>query len=123
AAIGWYQLAGDADALNRATAIVHQWKTAAGSVGAPLVTYTQHEGGGPGGTTPQNLTNSPWMSALYFQTLRRYYALTNDAEALSQVSKYADWCDGNCYYDAALAHVQYSGLVFPRYLTGELIGD
>ena len=123
AAIGWYQLSGDAAALNRATAIVQQWKTAAGTVGAPLVTYTQHEGGGPGGTTPQNLTNSPWMSALYFQALRRYYALTNDAEALSQISKYADWCDGNCYYDAALAHVQYSGLVFPRYLTGELIGD
>ena len=123
AATGWYELAGDAAALNRATAVVQQWKTAAGSVGAPLVTYTQHEGGGPGGTTPQNLTNSPWMSALYFQALRRYYELTNDAEALAQISKYADWCDGNCFYDAALAHPAYTGLVFPRYLTGELIGD
>ena len=26
-------------------------------------------------------------------------------------------------YDAALAHPAYTGLVFPRYLTGELIGD
>ena len=123
AAIGWYELTGEAAALNRASAIVQQWKAASGSVGAPLVSYTQHEGGGPGGTTPQNLTNSPWMSALYFQAVRRYYQLTNDAEALSQVSKYADWCQNNCYYDAALVHVQYTGLVFPRYLTGELIGD
>jgi len=63
------------------------------------------------------------MSALYFQAAHRYYELTNDEEVLDEVSKYADWCDSNCYYDAALAHVQYSGLVFPRYLTGELIGD
>jgi hypothetical protein len=63
------------------------------------------------------------MSALYFQALRRYYALTNDAEALLQVSRYADWCENNCYYDASLVHSEYSGLVFPRYLTGELIGD
>ena len=122
AAIGWYELTQDAAARSRAAAIVQQWKTASGSAGAPLISYTQHEGEGPGGATPQNLTNSPWMSALYFQALRRYYALTNDAEALSQASKYADWCNANCYYDAALAHVKYSGLTFPRYLTGELIG-
>jgi len=123
AALGWFEITGDAAALNRAGAIVNQWTVASGSVGAPLVTYTQHEGGGPGGTTPQDLTNSPWMSALYFQAARRYYAITSNAEVLAQASKYADWCDSNCFYNAALAHPEFSGLVFPRYLTGALIGD
>ena len=123
AAVSWYEITGDSAALSRASALVNQWTVASGSAGAPLVTYTQHEGGGPGGTTPTNLTNSPWMSALYFQALRRYYDLTNDSQALAQVSRYADWCQNNCYYDAALVHVEYTGLVFPRYLTGELIGD
>ncbi|MGH8863437.1 MAG: hypothetical protein ACREVZ_02125 [Burkholderiales bacterium] len=123
AAISWYELTGEAAALTRARALVNQWTVASGSAGAPLVTYTQHEGGGPGGTSPTNLTNSPWMSALYFQAARRYFALSNDTEVLAQASRYFDWCDTNCFYDAALVHPQYSGLVFPRYLTGELIGD
>jgi hypothetical protein len=123
AAVSYYEITGDTNALTRAGALVQQWTTVSGSVGAPLVTYTQHEGGGPGGTTPQNLTNSPWMSALYFQAARRYHALTNDAEVLRQASRYADYCQTACYYDAALAHVEYTGLIFPRYLTGELIGD
>jgi len=123
AAVSWYEMSGDAAALTRAQALVNQWTVASGTVGAPLVTYTQHEGGGPGGTEPTNLTNSPWMSALYFQAARRYFALTNDTEVLAQASRYADWLDANGFYDAALAHPEFSGLVFPRYLTGELIGD
>ncbi len=123
AAVSWFELSGEAAALTRARALVNQWTVASGSVGAPLVTYTQHEGGGPGGSTPTNLTNSPWMSALYFQAARRYFSLSNDTEVLAQASRYFDWCNTNCFYDAALAHSQYSGLVFPRYLTGELIGD
>ena len=123
AAVSWYEISGEAAALNRAAAIVQQWKTASGSVGAPLVTYTQHEGGGPGGTTPTSLTNSPWMSALYFQAARRYFEISNDSEVLLQASRYATWLDANGFYDAALAHPQYAGLVFPRYLTGALIGD
>jgi hypothetical protein len=63
------------------------------------------------------------MSGLYFQAARRYFALTNDAEVLAQASRYADWLDDNGFYDAALIHSEFSGLVFPRYLTGELIGD
>lgn len=123
AAVSWYEISGEAAALTRAAALVQQWTTAAGDVGAPLTTYTQHEGGGPGGTSPMNLTNSPWMSALYFQAARRYFEVSNDAEVLSQVSRYATWLDANAFYDAALAHPQYSGSVFPRYLTGEQIGD
>ncbi len=123
AAVSWYEMTGSAAALARAQALVNQWTAASGSAGAPLVTYTQHEGGGPGGTEPTNLTNSPWMSGLYFQAARRYFALTNDAEVLAQASRYADWLDANGFYDAALAHPEFSGLVFPRYLTGELIGD
>ena len=123
AAVSYYEMTGEADALSRATALVAQWTHVAGSVGAPLVTYTQHEGGGPGGTTPQNLTNSPWMSALYFQAARRYFEISNDTEVLSQASRYVTWLDSNGFYDAALIHSEYAGLVFPRYLTGDLIGD
>jgi hypothetical protein len=123
AAVAWYEMTGEAAALTRSAALVNQWTVASGSVGAPLVTYTQHEGGGPGGTTPTNLTNSPWMSALYFQAARRYYEISNSSEVLAQASRYADWLNANAFYDAALVHPQYAGLVFPRYLTGELIGD
>lgn len=123
AAVAWYEMTGEAAALTRSAALVNQWTVASGSVGAPLVTYTQHEGGGPGGTSPTNLTNSPWMSALYFQAARRYYEISNNSEVLAQASRYADWLNANAFYDAALVHPQYAGLVFPRYLTGELIGD
>ncbi len=123
AAVAYYELTAEPSALARARALVEQWTVASGSAGAPLVTYTQHEGGGPGGTTPTSLTNSPWMSALYFQAARRLYDLTGDLAPLEQASRYFDWLDVNGFYDAALAHVEYTGLVFPRYLTGELIGD
>lgn len=123
AAVSYYELTGDAAALTRARALVNQWNVASGSAGAPQVSYTRHEGGGPGGTTPTSLTNSPWMSALYFQAARRLHALTNDSEPLAQASRYFNWLDTNGFYDASLAGAEYAGMVFPRYLTGELIGD
>ena len=91
--------------------------------GAPQVTYTQHEGGGPGGTTPTNLVNSPWMSALYLQAARRLYDKHGDTLVLEQASNYFDWLDVNGFYDGSLAHPNMAGIVIPRYLTGELIGD
>lgn len=102
----------------RIQALLNHWDAACID-GAPQVTYTQHEGGGPGGTQPTNLTNSPWMSALYFQAARRHGGAQVDA----QVSRYFDWLDANGLYDGSLAHVEFTGLTFPRYLTGETIGD
>jgi hypothetical protein len=124
AAVAWYDLTREPAALTRANALVAQWTTMANANGgAPQVSYTQHEGGGPGGTTPSNLTNSPWMSALYFQAARRLHELTGNTEVLQQASRYFDWLDFNGLYDGALVSSQYAGLTFPRYLTGELIGD
>lgn len=102
----------------RIAALLNHWDAACID-GAPQVTYTQHEGGGPGGTQPTNLTNSPWMSALYFQAARR----VNNTQAKQQVSRYFDWLDANAFYDGALQHPEFTGIIFPRYLTGELIGD
>lgn len=122
AAVGYYELTSNASALTRAQALVDQWQTFSDlHGGAPLVTYTRHEGGGPGGTTPQDLVTSPWMSALYFQAARRYVAANPAAatQVYRQVSNYFDWLDNNGgFYDGSLAHPQYAGLVFPGYFAG-----
>lgn len=123
AAVAWYDLTRDAEALARANAMVLQWTTVSGAAGAPLVTYTKHEGGGPGGTTPTELVNSPWMSALYFQAARRLHEINGNTEVLAQASRYFDWLDANGFYDGSLAHPEFTGLTFPRYLTPSLIGD
>jgi len=125
AVVAWYELTGDAAVLPRAQALLDQWDVVAGPAGAPQVSYTRHEGGGPGGTAPTNPVNSPWMSALYFQATRRLAeAVPSTApQVRQQVARYADWLETHAYYDGALAHPQYAGVVVPRYLTGELIGD
>lgn len=123
AAIDYYSLTGNTQALARAAALVRQWTAVAGASGAPQVSYTQHEGGGPGGTTPTNLTNSPWMSAFYFQAARRYWQVTGDQEVLRQASAYFDWLTVNGLYDGSLFHPEFAGVTVPRYLTGDLIGD
>lgn len=123
AAVAWYDLTGEAAALTRANALVAQWTAVSGAAGAPLVSYTQHEGGGPGGTTPTELVNSPWMSALYFQAARRLHEETGNTDVLAQASRYFDWLDANGFYDGALQHPEFAGLVFPRYLTPSMIGD
>ena len=116
AAVSWRELTGEGTA--RINALLNHWD-AASIDGVPQVTYTQHEGGGPGGTTPQNLTASPWMAALYFQAARR----VGGSQVNEQLSRYADWMETHAFYDAAQVGSEYAGLVFPRYLTGELIGD
>jgi hypothetical protein len=123
AALAYYQLTGNTQALARAAAMVKLWTDMSGTRGAPMVTYTQHEGGGPGGTQPTELVNSPWMSAIYFQFARNYWQVTGDQQVLRQVSAYFDWLDANGLYNGALAHPEYSGVTFPRYLAGSLIGD
>jgi hypothetical protein len=124
AALAYYELTGEQYALNRAGAIVRQvGALAAANDGAPQVSYTQHEGGGPGGTTPTSLTNSPWMMGFYFQFARRYYEITGDQAVLQQASAYFDWLDVNGLYDGSLFHPEFTGVTVPRYLTGALIGD
>ncbi|MEP7314478.1 MAG: thrombospondin type-1 domain-containing protein [Pseudomonadota bacterium] len=124
AALAYYELTGEQAALNRAGAIIRQVGTlAAAHGGAPQVSYTQHEGGGPGGTEPTSLTNSPWMTAFYFQFARRYYEITGDTQVLTQVSNYFDWLTVNGLYDGSKFHPEFAGVTVPRYLTGELIGD
>lgn len=116
AAVSWRELTGEGTA--RINALLNHWDAACID-GVPQVTYTQHEGGGPGGTTPQNLTASPWMAALYFQAARR----VGGSQVNEQLSRYADWMETHAFYDGSLVGNEYAGLVFPRYLTGDLIGD
>ena len=129
AAVKYHDVSAAPATLVRAQAIVDQWDTVAAGRGAPLVTYTKHEGGGPGGTQPTDLVNSPWMSALYFQAAR-LYALKVPTAAVQvhrQASNYFDWLNtpGNRgFYDAGVVGSEYAGLVFPAYLAGgTLIGD
>lgn len=127
AAVGHCELTGDSRSQARAQALLDQWQAfAERHGGAPLVTYTRHEGGGPGGTTPQDLVTSPWMSALYFQAARRFLAVkpAASAQVQGQVSRYFDWIEGNGgFYSGQTAHPQYAGLVFPAYLAGTTVGE
>lgn len=134
AAVAYYEMTQAPAALIRAQALVDQWDAvvaATGGLGAPRVSYTTHEGGGPGGTTPTDPTSSPWMSALYFQAARRYVAVQPSAagQVQRQASAYFDYLDGpyngqaRGFYDATLAHPENAGFVFPMYLTETQIGD
>jgi len=129
AAVKFHTLTLDASALTRAQAMIDQWDEVTDGRGAPLVTYTQHEGGGPGGTSPTDLVSSPWMAALYFQAARAYIAKVPAAadQVYQQASDYFDWLNvpaNRGFYSGAEAHPQYDGLTFPGYLAGgTTIGD
>lgn len=129
AAIRYHDISSDAAALVRAKAQVDQWDQVSAGRGAPLVTYTQHEGGGPGGTQPTDLVSSPWMSALYFQAAREFIAKVPAAapQVYKQASDYFDWLNApgtRGFYPGSDAHPEYTGLVFPAYLAGgTTIGD
>jgi len=129
AAVKYHAVAGGNAPLARAQAMVDQWDAVCAGRRAPLVTYTQHEGGGPGGTRPTDLVTSPWMSALYFQAARAYVqrAPSAAAQVHRQASDYFDWLNvpaNRGFYPATQAHPQYAGRTFPAYLAGgTLIGD
>ena len=129
AAVKYHTVAGDAASLKRAQAMVDQWDAVAAGRGAPLVSYTLHEGGGPGGTTPTDLITSPWMSALYFQAARLYIQQVPAAapQVYRQASDYFDWLNVPAhrgFYPGSDVDPSYAGLVFPAYLAGgTLIGD
>jgi hypothetical protein len=113
----------------RAQAMLDQWDSVCAGRKAPLVTYTQHEGGGPGGTQPTDLVSSPWMSALYFQAARVYAQQRPSAAAQvhRQASDYFDWLNtpgARGFYPGTDAHPEFAGLFFPAYLAGgTTIGD
>jgi hypothetical protein len=129
AACNSFQANGQAAARSRARAMLDQWDAVCAGRGAPLVSYTQHEGGGPGGTLPTDLVSSPWMSALYFQAARELAVL--DASIAPQVyrqaSDYFDWLNvpaNRGFYPGSDAHPEFTELTFPAYLAGgTLIGD
>jgi len=129
AAVKYHTVSGSTAALARAQAMVDQWDQVRGSGKAPLVSYTQHEGGGPGGTTPSDLISSPWMSALYFQAARLYVEKVPSAatQVYRQASDYFDWMNTpgtRGFYSGSEVDAAYAGLVFPSYLAGgTLIGD
>lgn len=123
AANGYHTVSGEAAALSRGQAMLDQWDAVCAGRGAPLVTYTLHEGGGPGGTQPQDLISSPWMSALYFQAARAYVSKVPGAAAQvnRQASDYFDWLNvpaNRGFYPGTEAHAQYAGFWFPAYIAG-----
>lgn len=130
AAMQYHARTGAASALRNAQLMVDQWDAACAGRKAPLVTYTQHEGGGPGGTQPTDLVTSPWMSALYFQAARLYAVAAPAAAAqiFRQASDYFDYLDtpatrGFYVYQSAPGS-EFESLVFPAYLAGGTeIGD
>lgn len=117
------------DQFGRAQAMVDQWDFVCAGRKAPLVSYTKHEGGGPGGTSPGDLVSSPWMAALYFQAARTYIEKVPAAAAQvhRQASDYFDWLNEagtRGFYPGSDAHPEFTGLVFPAYLAGgTTIGD
>jgi hypothetical protein len=129
AAVKYYAVSNEPAVLARAKAMVDQWDAVCAGRKAPLVSYTLHEGGGPGGTTPTDLISSPWMSALYFQAARLYAIQVPAAAAQvnKQASDYFDWMNtpaNHGFYDASVLGSEFSGMVFPAYLAGTTqIGD
>jgi hypothetical protein len=123
AAVGKFELDGTPSAIPRISALLDQWDTVRAGRGAPLVSYTKHEGGGPGGTQPTDLVTSPWMAALYFQAARRAAEAvpTRRQQVHQQASAYFDYLDANNgFYDGAAAHPSvWAGVIFPQYLCGQ----
>jgi hypothetical protein len=128
AAVAFHELTQDPRAIPRAKALLNQWDAVVaqtGNQGAPRVSYTKHEGGGPGGTSPTDPTNSPWMTALYFQAAKRLVEIAPETatQVYRQASNYFDYLNVHGFYPGSDAHPEYTGLVFPKYLTETTIGD
>jgi len=118
AALGWYELSGNPDALQRATALIQQWAEMSTATGAPLHTLAQHQEEFEPPWSVQRMT-SPWMAALFLEYLQHYERLTGDELALRIVSDYADFLLENCLYDGSVNHPNLRGYLMPYYLCGE----
>jgi hypothetical protein len=118
AALGWYELSGDAAALARARELVTQWGTMAQDSGAPLHTLRQHQEEFEPPYAARRMT-SPWMAALFLEHLQTYERLTGDRHALELISAYADFMLANCLYDGSVNHPNLKGYLMGYYLCGE----
>lgn len=117
AALGWYQLAGDAGAMNRARQLLQQWTEMSRDSGAPLHTLAQHQEEFEPPWAARRMS-SPWMAALFFEYLQVYHRLTGDTAALQLVSAYGDFVLKHCLYDGSLNHPNLRGRLMPYYLCG-----
>lgn len=118
AALGWYQLSGDAGALGRARELVQQWTEMSRATGAPMHTLAQHQEEFEPPWGPRRMT-SPWMAALFFEYLQVYYRITDDQAALRLVSDYADFILAHGLYDGSKNHPNLTGRLMPYYLLDE----
>jgi hypothetical protein len=118
AAVGWYELSGDQQALGRAKELVEQWADMSMGTGAPLHTLQQHQEEFEPPWAAKRMT-SPWMAGLFLEYLQHYERLTGDPLALRIVSDYADFLLGNCLYDGKKNHPNLSGKLMAYYLCGE----
>jgi hypothetical protein len=118
AALGWYELSRDEQALARARVLVRQWAAMSEGSGAPLHTLKQHQEEFEPPWAGERMT-SPWMAALFFEYLQHYERLTQDRLALELVSSYADFVLENCTYDGSDNHPNLTGRLMVYYLCGE----
>jgi len=117
AAIGWYELSGDDEAIARARDIVSQWQSMSEGSGAPLHSLAQHQEEFEPPWADRQMT-SPWMAAVFFEYLQQYERLTGDDRASRIVSDYADFLLDNCLYDGSVNHPNLRGYLMPYYLCG-----
>ena len=118
AALGWYRLSGDPQALARSRDMIQQWISMSAKTGAPLHTLAQHQEEFEPPYGPRQMT-SPWMAALFFEQVKTYYRVTGDRRALQMIADYADFLLANCLYDGAVNHPNLKGYLMPYYLCGE----
>jgi hypothetical protein len=118
AALGWYELTSNPQALARARDMIQQWITMSSETGAPLHTLAQHQEEFEPPYGSKRMT-SPWMAALFFNQVKIYYRITQDPRALQMISSYADFLLANCLYDGSVNHPNLQGFVLPYYLCGE----
>ena len=117
AALGWYELTGNPEAITRARDMIQQWITMSSVTGAPLHTLAQHQEEFEPPYGPRQMT-SPWMSALFFEQVKTYHRLTKDRRALQMIAAYADFLLANCLYDGSANHPNLKGYLMPYYLCG-----
>jgi len=117
AALGWYELSGDVEAIDRAHDLVTQWQSMSESSGAPLHSLAQHQEEFEPPWADKMMT-SPWMAAIFFEYLQQYERLAGNETASKIVSEYADFLLDNCLYDGSVNHPNLRGYLMPYYLCG-----
>ena len=84
AAVSYYELTQDSQALARARALLNHWDQVCAGNRAPLHTLEQH-GEEFGNAWAIRRMTSPWMSGLYFQAAMRLHHLTGDTPTVGAI--------------------------------------